>query len=197
MHPHPSSELSDRKQGRLGNQRRKSVPRSISRIYLSKNKFPIYAYADQLNIFTSYRLTGWYAFVIGGQIFDKDGVDYLGVMAKSFWHNHLIFSIPYNYVVRKIPRPPYTLILAVHVAFCLTSFLEISVRQLCFKFKCLVTSERLKIIPYFEWRRSNRWNDSGPMKGHTKSYKRDFQYFVISQKTQSSLTPLIPTVTQQ
>ena len=105
VHPHRSSALSDRKQGRFVNECKKSVPRSIRRIFFSKNKVPIYAYAVQLNKFTSYRLTGWYASVLGGQIFDNDGVDSLGVMAQSSWHTHLIFSTPYNYVVRRLPIP--------------------------------------------------------------------------------------------
>ena len=94
VHPHPSPSLSDRKQGRLVNQLRKSVPRSIRQIFLSKNKVPIYSYAAQLNIFTSYWLTGWYASVLCRQIFDNYGVDSLGVMEKISWHTHLIFLIP-------------------------------------------------------------------------------------------------------
>ena len=101
-------------------------------IFLSKNKVPIYAYAAQLKIFTRYRLIWWYASILGGQIFDNNGVDSLGVMAKISWHIHLIFLIPYDNVARRLPRPPDTLLLGVHGTFCLTSFLEISVVQLCF-----------------------------------------------------------------
>ena len=91
VNPNPSSAFSEKKRGRSENQHRKSVPRYIRQISLSKNKFPIYAYAAQINIFTSYRIIGWYAFVLDGQICDDDGVDSLGVMTKISWHTHLIF----------------------------------------------------------------------------------------------------------
>ena len=84
VHQNPSSILSDKKQGRSGNQHIKSVPRYIRQTFPSKNKFPIYAYSAQLNIFNSYWLTGWYASVLVGKIFDDDGVDSLVVMAKKF-----------------------------------------------------------------------------------------------------------------
>ena len=37
-----------------------------------------------------------------------------------------------------------------------------------------MTSRIFENIPSFEWRRSKRWNDAGPRRGHTKSYKRVF-----------------------
>ena len=47
-------------------------------------------------------------------------------------------------------------------------------RKICFTLKCLVTSRIFKNILSFEWGMSKRWNDAGPNKGHTKSYKRIF-----------------------
>ena len=55
----------------------------MRRNLFSKDKVPIYAYAAQLNIFTHYRLTRWYASVLSGKSFDNNGMDSLGVMAKS------------------------------------------------------------------------------------------------------------------
>ena len=81
VHPNSSSALYNRKQGRLGKQHIKPVPRYIRQNLLSKNKAPIYAYAAQLNIFISYRLTGLHASFIGGKIFENNGMDSLGVMA--------------------------------------------------------------------------------------------------------------------
>ena len=105
VHPHPSSPLSERKQGRSGKRCRKSVPRSINQIVLSKNKVLIYAYADQLNISTSYWLTGWYASVLGGQIFDSYGVDSLVVLAQIYWHTHFIFWYPMTMLREDFPYP--------------------------------------------------------------------------------------------
>ena len=105
MHPNPYSELSGSKRERLVNQHRKSVPRYTRRTFLSKNKFPIYAYADQLNIFTSYRLTGWYASVLGGQIFEDYDMDYLGVMEKISWYTHLMFQFHTTMLQKDFPDP--------------------------------------------------------------------------------------------
>ena len=59
------------------------------------------------------------------------------------------FLMPYDYVARRLPRPHDTFILAVHGAFCITIFMEISVRQLCFKLKYFVTYIILeKILPF-------------------------------------------------
>ena len=64
----------------------------MRRNLFSKDKVPIYAYAAQFNIFTSYWLTGWYASVSGGQIFDDDRTDSLGVMSKKILSHLSHFS---------------------------------------------------------------------------------------------------------
>ena len=120
VQPNLSSKRSERKREISGNQQRKSVPRFIRRIFFSKNKVPIYYYAAQLNIFTSYRLTVWHAFVHSRKILNDDNMDSLGVMVKSSWYTHLIFPIPYDYVAKRLPISPDTLLLGVHSSFCLT-----------------------------------------------------------------------------
>ena len=105
VHPKTSSEVSDRKWGKSGNQHRKSVPRYIRQTLLSKNQFPIYAYTAQLNISTSYRLTEWYASVLGWQISDDDCLDSLIVTENLLSHSPHV-SIPYDYIAKIPPRPP-------------------------------------------------------------------------------------------
>ena len=61
-------------------------------------------------------------------------------------------------------------------------------RQLCFRLNFLVTYRILKNIPSFEWRSSKRWNDAGPSKGRTKSYKQVFAviFYVSKYSIQSN-----------
>ena len=93
MYPIPSLELFERKRGRCGSKNRKSVSRHIHQNLLSKNKCPVYAYADKLNIFTSYHIKGWHAYVFGGKICDEGDVDSVGVMEKYLAHSsHFINS---------------------------------------------------------------------------------------------------------
>ena len=120
VHPHPSSALSDRKQKRSGNQSRKSVPRFIRRFSFQRIKFesmPMQPSLTSLPVIGSQ--DGMLQLLV--EKIDNDGVDSLGVMAQSSWHTHLIFSIPYNYVARRLPRPPDTLLFV--SSWCLMSYI--------------------------------------------------------------------------
>ena len=106
MDLNPSFALFSKKRGRCRNQHRKSVPRHIRHYLLSKNKVPIYAYASKLNIFKSYQLKGWHASIFGGQIFDKDSVDYVGVMEKVPGTFILCFQFHMSMLQKDSQYPP-------------------------------------------------------------------------------------------
>ena len=104
--PNSSLGLFIKKRGVCGHQHIKSVPRHIWFNFLSKNKVPIYAYAAKLKIFTIYQLKEWCASVFLGGIFDKYGVDSVGVM-ENFPGTFILCFKFHMTMLQKTPQTPW------------------------------------------------------------------------------------------